>query len=127
MREIQAVGDKILATMIDGYDFKTTKGGVILQEKDATSEAIRPRWFEVTHVGPEQKDVKAGEYVLVYHGRWTRGIDVDEGNGENTLRMVEAESILAMSDEKPDDVTIGAEYGDGESVSIDPSSFVNAS
>jgi hypothetical protein len=100
MREIRAVGDKILATMIDGYDFKTTKGGVILQEKDATSEAIRPRWFEVTHVGPEQSDVKAGEYVLVHHGRWTRGIAL-EGH-EDKIYMLDPEYLLATSDEMPE-------------------------
>ena len=41
--------------------------------------------------------------------------------------MVEAESILAYSETKPDDVQIGAEYRDGEHATVDPSSFVNAS
>jgi hypothetical protein len=39
--------------------------------------------------------------------------------------MVEAESILAYSETKPEDVQIGAEYKDGEHATIDPSSFVN--
>ena len=102
MRKITAVGDKILATMIDGYDFKTTKGGVILQEKDATSEAIRPRWFEVTHVGPDQADVKAGDYVLVYHGRWTRGITL-EGH-DDKIYMLDPEYLMAVSDKMPEAV-----------------------
>ena len=47
--------------------------------------------------------------MLVEHGRWTRGIDIDEGAGENTLRMVEAESILAFSNEKPEGVQMAEE------------------
>ena len=48
-------------------------------------------------------------------------------NGEKLIiRMVEAESILAVSDEKPDDVILGKEYNDGQGVDIDPSQFVNA-
>jgi hypothetical protein len=40
--------------------------------------------------------------------------------------MVEAESVLAYSDVKPEGVTFGKEYSDGESTTIDPSQFVNA-
>jgi hypothetical protein len=40
--------------------------------------------------------------------------------------MVEAESILATSNEKPEGVRIGAEYGDGEHATIDPSTFINS-
>ena len=38
--------------------------------------------------------------------------------------MVEAESILAYADEKPDSVQIGAEYTDGSHATIDPSAFM---
>jgi len=38
--------------------------------------------------------------------------------------MVEAESILAYQEEKPNDVYIGAEHSDGP-VDIDPQSFIN--
>jgi hypothetical protein len=50
-----------------------------------------------------------------------------QDDGEKLIiRMVEAESILAVSDEKPDDVILGKEYNDGQGVDIDPSQFVNA-
>ena len=39
--------------------------------------------------------------------------------------MVETESILAVSDEKPDDITLGNEYNDGAVADIDPQQFVN--
>lgn len=102
MRNITAIGDKVLATMVDGFGEKVTKGGVILQEKDATSEAIRPRWFHVTHVGPDQEDVKVGDYVLVYHGRWTRGITL---SGYDTkIYMLDPEYLMATSDKMPEAV-----------------------
>ena len=56
----------------------------------------------------------------------TRGVKIDEGEGDLELRMVEAESILAFSSEKPEDVFIGQEYSNGDTATIDPSSFVRA-
>jgi hypothetical protein len=45
--------------------------------------------------------------------------------GEIEVRMVDADCVLAFSDEKPESVSIGAEYSDGQHATIDPSSFVN--
>lgn len=95
---LTAIGDKVIATMVDGFGEKTTSGGLIIQEKDGVAESVRPRWFHVTHVGPEQTDVKAGEYVLVAHGRWTRGIEV-EGIGK--VYRLDNEELLAVSDTLP--------------------------
>ena len=102
MKELSALGSKVLGTMVDGFDLKTTKGGVIIKETDATAESIRPRWFEVTHVGPTATDVVAGNFVLVAHGRWTRGIDFDGVDGK--LYRIDEEEILGVSDKLPDSV-----------------------
>ena len=60
------------------------------------------------------------------HGRWTRGIKVEtERDGEITLHMVDETGILAYSNEKPNDLRIGAEHGDGTIATIDPGSFIN--
>ena len=89
---------------------QVTKGGIILTGDDGKTRGIYPRWGKVHAKGPENKDeYQVGDWILVEHGRWTRGIDVNEGNGENTLRMVEAESIMGWSKEKPADVSIGNE------------------
>jgi hypothetical protein len=52
-------------------------------------------------VGPQQKNVKVGQYILVSHGRWTRGVDVTnpETNETKTLRRVDNNDILLVSDE----------------------------
>jgi hypothetical protein len=47
--------------------------------------------------------------VLIEHGRWTRGLKMDDGDSERELRRVEPDSILAFSNEKPSDVMIGIE------------------
>lgn len=102
-----------------------TKSGLIITTDDGKTRGIYPRWGKVYAKGPENKDdYQVGDWVLVEHGRWTRGVNVDDGETNQTLRMVEAESILGFSKEKPDDVVIGQEYADGASASFDPSSFV---
>ena len=89
---------------------QVTRSGLILTGDDGTSRGIYPRWGRVHAKGPENtEDYDVGDWILVEHGRWTRGVDVDEGNGESTLRMVEAESIIGWSKEKPDDVFMGEE------------------
>ena len=89
---------------------QVTKGGLILTGDDGTTRGIYPRWCKVHAKGPENNDdYEVGDWILVEHGRWTRGIDVDEGAGEATLRMVEAESIMGWSKDKPEDASIGEE------------------
>jgi len=65
-----------------------------------------------------------GQWILVEHGRWTRGFKVDDGEGEKELRMVESESVLAYADEKPNDVYVGQEYANGSSTTIKPEDFI---
>jgi hypothetical protein len=57
-------------------------------------------------VGPEQEHLKVGEYILVSHGRWTRGIKIEDANGERTIRKVDIKDILMVSDEPVEDQTM---------------------
>jgi co-chaperonin GroES (HSP10) len=87
-----------------------TKSGLIISNDDGTSRGIYPRWAKVYAKGPTNEDIySVGDWILIEHGRWTRGVDIDNGNEELTIRMVEAESVLAYSKEKPEDVYIGEE------------------
>ena len=60
---------------------------------------IRPRWGQVYAVGPEQKDVQLGQWVCVAHGRWTRGIEVEDETGKKTLRRVDPKDVMLISDQ----------------------------
>lgn len=118
---VRAINNRVLVSHMH-FGEQTTKSGLIIKTDDGTTRGIYPRWGKVYDKGPRNDDpYKIGDWVLVEHGRWTRGVELDD----ITIRMVEAESILAYSETKPEDVQIGAEYKDGEHATIDPSSFVN--
>jgi len=88
---------------------RQTLGGIIIIDDDKKGQGIRPRWAEVVAVGPTQQDVVPGEYILVAHGRWTRGLDMtDEEGNSTTVRLVDPKDILMSSDEPPkEDLTFG--------------------
>ena len=85
---------------------RTLSSGIILLGDDGKANGIRPRWGCVYAMGPEQKDVEIGQYVLVAHGRWTRGIDIEDETGKHTVRRIDPKDILLISDEPKFDDTI---------------------
>ena len=87
------------------FDERLTTGGIVLLSDNGKSTGIRPRWGRVYAVGPDQKDIKVGTWVCVEHGRWTRGIEIEDENGKQTLRRVDPKDVMMESDEKPADVT----------------------
>jgi co-chaperonin GroES (HSP10) len=120
----RAVGNRVLVTDMY-FGEQKTKGGIIINDDDGKTRGIYPRWAKVYSKGPDNKDdYEIGQWILIEHGRWTRAMLIDDGHSEKEVRMVEAESILAYSDEKPESVSIGSEYSDGEHATIDPSSFM---
>jgi co-chaperonin GroES (HSP10) len=93
----------IVADMV--FDERITTGGIVLLNDNGKGTGIRPRWAQVYAVGPEQQDVKVGDWILVAHGRWTRGIDVEDESGKRTLRRVDPADILLQSDQSMQDET----------------------
>lgn len=87
---------------------QVTASGIVLRSDDGKSEGVKPRWARVFAVGPEQQDVVAGEWVLLEHGRWTRGIEVEEDDGTKfTVWRADPEGVLAVADHRPNDVELG--------------------
>jgi hypothetical protein len=120
----RAKGEDVLVTDMHFGEQKTA-GGLIIKSDDGQTRGIYPRWARVFSKGPDNKEEYAvGDWILVMHGRWTRGINIETAEGEIEIRKVELESILAYSDAKPDGLRIGSEYADGEHATIDPSSFL---
>ncbi len=95
------------AVIVSDMNFKEriSRGGLILPTDNGKSSGIRPRWGQVYAVGPDQKDVRVGTWVCVEHGRWTRGIDIEDENGKQTLRRVDPKDIMMESDDEPQDTT----------------------
>ena len=94
----------IVSEMI--FDQRITSSGIILPNDNGTGSGIRPRWGQVYAVGPEQTDVTVGQWICVAHGRWTRGIDIEDESGKKTLRRIDPNDILMVSDEIPQDDTM---------------------
>ena len=88
------------------FDQRITSSGIILPNDNGTGSGIRPRWGQVYAVGPEQTDVTIGQWICVAHGRWTRGIDIEDESGKKTLRRIDPNDILMVSDEIPQDDTM---------------------
>lgn len=88
------------------FDERITTSGIVLLNDDMKNSGIRPRWAKVYAVGPEQKDIKVGQYILISHGRWTRGIKIEDEEGEKVIRKVDNNDILLVSDEPVTDDTL---------------------
>jgi hypothetical protein len=104
--QIQAIKKDVIVTdMI--FDIRLSTGGLILLNDNGKSTGIRPRWGRVYAVGPDQHDVHVGQWICVDHGRWTRGLDIEDESGKRTIRKIDPKDILLVSnsEEMPNDQT----------------------
>ena len=99
---LRALKDHVLVTNMN-FGQRQLSSGLYLLDDDGRGAGIRPRWAKIYAVGAEQSDVVAGQWILVKHGRWTRGVVIEDSNGEHTLRRVDANDILLVQDEDPTD------------------------
>jgi len=105
LKKITPLGNTILARDMNFSERRTT-GGIVLVGDDGKSSGIRPRWCRVYAIGPDQKDVEVNEWILVSHGRWSRGIDVEIEDEKFTIRKIDPKDILLSSTESPNDDTV---------------------
>ena len=87
-----------------------TKGGIILTDDDGSESGIHPRWGKVYAIGDQQEDVTVGQWVMVSHGRWSRGFKIKKKGVELEVRMIDENDILLVSDEEPDQNRMQAGY-----------------
>ena len=100
--QIRAIHDDVIVSDMDFGEIRLSSG-IILRSDDGKTHGIKPRWGKVYKVGPEQTDVKEGQWILVEHGRWTRKIKINDGLGEKEIQKVDVDAILAISDERPNE------------------------
>lgn len=109
--KIVPIRDKVLVSDMN-FDSQKTFSGIIIPSDNGKVHGIHPRWAKVFAVGNDQKEVKVGEWILVEHGRWTRGIEYELENGEIVeLRMVDNAAILMSADEPPSDAVFAFQVG----------------
>ena len=107
VKSIRAIRDHVLCVDLN-FGEKKLDSGIILPNSDGKLSGIHPRWGRVYAIGSEQQDVKPGQYVLVKHGRWSRGVDIKDSEGNiKTLRRIDNNDILLVSNELMMDENIG--------------------
>jgi co-chaperonin GroES (HSP10) len=109
--KIVPIRDKVLVSDMN-FDSQKTFSGIIIPSDNGKVQGIHPRWAKVFAIGPEQKEVRVGEWILVEHGRWTRGIEYEVDDDEIIeLRMVDNNAILMSSDDMPSDALFAFQVG----------------
>lgn len=101
--EIKPLNNSIIVTDMS-FEGRQLSSGIVLLGDDGKTDGIRPRWAKVYAIGPEQQDVRVGQWVLVEHGRWSRGIKVIKDGSEVILRRADPEAIIFVSDTQPDNI-----------------------
>lgn len=84
------------------FEARKLSSGILLLNDDKKSDGIRPRWAQVYAVGPEQTDVEPGQWVMIEHGRWSRGLEVEVEQETFIIRRVDPSCIIFVSDTQPD-------------------------
>ena len=106
IKSFRALQNYVIVTDMN-FKEKLTSSGIIIPNSDGKLEGIHARWGRVYAIGNNQKDVRVGQYVLVKHGRWTRGTLIEDQESEKTIRRVDNKDILMVSDDPMQDETIG--------------------
>ena len=115
---VRAKGEDVLVVDM-WFGEQTTASGLIISSDDGETRGIYPRWGRVYSKGPRNNDpYEVDDWILISHGRWTRGLKVETDTESLELRKVELDSILAYSKEKPDGVNIGAEFSQGQATTV---------
>jgi co-chaperonin GroES (HSP10) len=109
--KLRPLHDKVIISNMN-FGMEKTQSGILLHSDNGKSSGIHPRWGKVFAVGPDQQDVSVGQWILLEHGRWSRGHEYEAENGEIIdIRLADNNAILCVSDDEPDDalrVNIGA-------------------
>ena len=120
--KIVPIRDNVLVTDMN-FDARVSAGGLVLPSDDGKSEGVRHRWARVWAIGPQQKDVVVGEWILLEHGRWTRGVTVELEDGTDiVIRRADINAILMVTDDDPGDTTFGV-HSKVEHQTFDPGTF----
>jgi co-chaperonin GroES (HSP10) len=104
-KTLRALHDHVLVEDMNFRDRKLSSG-ILLPADNGKSSGIRPRWGRVYAVGPQHRDVMVGQWICVAHGRWTRGIEIQDSQGTRTIRRIDPDDILLVSDQEPRDDTM---------------------
>lgn len=101
--EIKPLRDSVIVTDMS-FEGRQLASGIVLLGDDGRADGIRPRWARVYAIGPEQHDVCVGQWVLVEHGRWSRGLKIVRDGEEIIIRRADPEAIMFVSNSEPENI-----------------------
>lgn len=106
--KLRPLRDKVIVHNMH-FGEQRSSGGIVVLGDDGKDRGIYPRWGQVFAVGPDHsEEFKVGDWILVEHGRWTRGIKLEtDDETETIIRMVDNKAVLMWSEQKPEGVVIG--------------------
>jgi len=105
INKLTALHDSVLVSEMN-FSERITSGGIVVPTDNMRSSGVRPRWGRVYAVGPEQRDVVVGQWICVAHGRWTRGVTIEDSEGQKTICRIDTNDILLVTNHKPTDDTV---------------------
>jgi co-chaperonin GroES (HSP10) len=105
--QLKPLRDAVIVSEMN-FDERLSNGGIVLVKDNGKSSGIRPRWGKVYAVGPDQHAITVGTWICVEHGRWTRGVTIEDTDGEVTIRRVDPNDILLVSDSEPSDDSLSS-------------------
>lgn len=106
MRRVKAKGLTPLKNTVFVHEMdagpRKTYGGIIIPDDNMKESGVHPRWAKVYAVGPEVDDLEPGQWVLIKHGRWTLGLDLElEDETVRIWRVEYPDSVELACDEDP--------------------------
>ena len=99
-KQFKPLNDHVIVKDMN-FTGRQLSSGIIMLNDNGKAGGIRPRWAQVYAVGPDQSEIKTGQWICVAHGRWTRGVEIEDESGEHTIRRIDHKDILLVSDEEP--------------------------
>lgn len=122
--KVKALRDKLLVHNMKRGE--RVVNGIILANDNKKEHGIRPRWAQIYDIGEDIlknniNDIKVGQWVLISHGRWSRGVNIpkidnptDANEDFDFVQLAEwPDGILAVSDEEPEDTLVKDTYSYG--------------
>jgi len=84
-----------------------TAGGIFIPDDNMSERGVHARWGRVWCVGPDVKEIEAGEWVYVEHARWTNEIELELPTGVVRMWRVDwPNAVLLASDSDPREHTV---------------------
>ena len=102
VEEFLPLKDSVVVHQME-FGERLSHAGLILPNDDMKNSGIRPRWARVYAIGSDQKELQVGQWIYIAHGRWTRGVKIEDAEGYQIVRKVDNKDILLVSDEKVED------------------------